>query len=142
MENEQNTREHRAAKLGGLSAKLAKAKVAESRNEQQPPDSRFSGTSDPRAKGAPEVVSPIASRQTRKPRALPSTSVESPKQATVKMDERMRMAWALMRAISGRTLQELQHAAFHDYLKRHRAYEMVDLQIQTADCLSTTRRSL
>ena len=58
------------------------------------------------------------------------------------MDERMRMAWALMRATSGQTLQELQHAAFHDYLKKHRAYDMVDLHVRTADCLGTTRRTL
>jgi len=58
------------------------------------------------------------------------------------MDERMRMAWALMRAMSGRTLQELQHAAFHDYLKSHQAYELVDLHIQTADCLGTARKTL
>ena len=43
------------------------------------------------------------------------------------MDERMRMAWALMRATSGRTLQELQYEAFHDYLTKRRAYDMVEL---------------
>ena len=43
------------------------------------------------------------------------------------MDECMRMAWALMRATSGRTLQELQYEAFYDYLKKNGAFEMVAL---------------
>lgn len=127
MEHEQNTQEQRPAKLSALGAKLAKAKAAETRSIQQP-EARPPGASEPHKPGKAD--------------ALPGTSVESPKQATVKMDERMGMAWALMRAISGRTLQELQHAAFHDYLKKHRAYDMVDLHVRTADCLGTARRTL
>jgi len=142
MEHEQKTQEQRPAKLGGLGQKLAKAKAAETRGKEQPPEPRPPGTSEPRAKGTLEIVSPGASHKPRAPNASPGTSVESPRQATVKMDERMRMAWALMRAMSGRTLQELQHAAFHDYLKSHQAYELVDLHIQTADCLGTARKTL
>ena len=49
------------------------------------------------------------------------------------MDERMRMAWALLRATSGRTLQELQYEAFDSFLKKQRAYDMVDLHVTTAE---------
>jgi len=142
MEHEQKTQEQRPAKLGALGAKLAKAKAAETGNKEQSPEVRPPGTSKPRVKGTLEVVSPGASHKPKGSHAPAGTSVESPRQATVKMDERMRMAWALMRAMSGRTLQELQHAAFHDYLKRQRAYELVDLHVQTADCLGPARGTL
>jgi len=58
------------------------------------------------------------------------------------MNERMQLAWALMRATSGRTLQDLQHAAFDEFLKKHWAYDLVDLHAQTTARRGTARRTL
>ena len=142
MEQEQNKPEQGPAKLGSLGAKLAKAKVEEKRIQRQQPASAPPETSEAPVSGGLEAVSPIARGKPTQPAAPPCAPVTSPKQATVKMNERMQLAWALMRATSGRTLQELQHAAFDEFLKKHWAYDLVDLHTQTTARRGTARRTL
>ena len=133
MDNEQSAAEPIPGKLSGFGAKLREAAEEEAQAKKPPPPKARREPTEQAGRRKLDVVGRAEKRTPRKAKPTPSAGVESPKQATVKMDERMRMAWALMRATSGRTLQELQYEAFHEFLKRNRAFDLVDLHTGTMD---------